>query len=328
MLSICSKKTALAASSICAAIVSFSLPAIAQNWPDKAIRIIAPSAPGGGFDLTARMFAEKLGPALGANVVVENKTGAGTRLGTEIAAQSAPDGYTLVIGSLSNFAHNAAIYKEMKHDPVKDFVVLGIPVMFSYTLVARPDFPIKTLKGIIDYAKANPDKLTYGGGKGTGQQTAMAVVSSIAGVKLLPVPYRGAQAVYQDLLAGRIDLYFDNSSTARPLVEAARVIPIVVSAKKRLPFHPDIPTVRETGIADFDQESWFGLFAPAATPQPIVARLRAEMQKIADNPDVQKFWEKSGGVALNMPIAEQEKMVANDALRWKKLIADAGEQQD
>lgn len=328
MLSICYARSALAASCIHAAIAGVSLPALAQNWPDKTIRIIAPSAPGGGFDLTARMFAEKLGPALGANVVVENKTGAGTRLGTEIAAQSAPDGYTLVIGSLSNFAHNAAIYKEMKHDPVEDFVVLGIPVMFSYTLVARPDFPIKTLKGVIDYARANPEKLTYGGGKGTGQQTAMAVVSSIAGVKLLPVPYRGAQAVYQDLLAGRIDLYFDNSSTARPLVEAGRVIPIVVSAKKRLPFHPDIPTVRETGVADFDQESWFGLFAPAATPQPIVARLRAEMQKVAGNRDVQAFWEKSGGVALNMPIAEQEKMVADDALRWKKLIADAGEQQD
>ena len=302
--------------------------ALAQAWPDRTIRIIAPSAPGGGFDLTARMFAEKLGPALGANVVVENKTGAGTRLGTELAAQSAPDGYTLVIGSLSNFAHNAAIYKEMKHDPVKDFVVLGIPVMFSYTLVSRNDLPLNTLKELIDYARANPEKLTYGGGKGTGQQTAMAVVSSLAGVKLLPVPYRGAQAVYQDLLAGRIDLYFDNSSTARPLIEAGRVKPIVVSARKRLPFHPDVPTVRETGLADFDQESWFGLFAPAATPQPVVARLRAEMEKIAINADVRAFWEKSGGVALNMPVAEQEKMVAEDAKRWKKLIADAGEQQD
>ena len=156
----------------------------------------------------------------------------------------------------------------------------------------------------------------------------MAVLSHITGAKLTSVPYRGAQAVHQDLLAGRIDLYFDNSSTARPLIEAGRVRPIVVSAKKRLPYHPDVPTVRETGIADFDQESWFGLFALAGTPQPIIERMRTEMKKIADNPEVRAFWLKAGGVPLDMTIAEQEKMVADDLVRWKKLIVEAGEQQE
>ena len=311
-----------------AAVAAIEGRAFAQTWPDRQIKIIAPSAPGGGFDLTARVFAERLGQALGATFVVENRTGAGTRLGSELAAQAAPDGYTLLLGALPNIVHNTGFYKTLRYDPAKDFKVLGIPVMFSYTLVVPPESPFKSLKDVVDFAKANPEKLNYGGGKGTGQQVGMSVVAYLAGIKLTSVPYRGAQAVYQDLLAGRIDLYFDNSSTARPLIEGGRVRPLVVSAKKRLPFHPDIPTVRETGIADFDQESWFGLFAPAATPQPIIDRLRLEMKKIAENADVRAFWEKSGGVALNMTIEEQEKMIAEDGMRWKKMIIDAGEQQE
>lgn len=312
----------------CAAAMSLAGPVNAQQWPERQIKIIAPSAPGGGFDLTARVFADKLGAALGVGVIVENRTGAGTRLGTEIAAQAAPDGYTLLLGALPNIVHNAGFYKTLRYDPLKDFKVIGIPVMFSYTLVVPQDSPFKTIKDLTDYAKANPDKLNFGGGKGTGQHLGMAVVAHLAGLKVTPVPYRGAQAVYQDLLAGRIDMYFDNSSTARPLIEGGRVRPLVVSAKKRLPYHPEVPTVREAGLADFDQESWFGLFALSATPQPIVDRLRAEMQKVADNPEVHAFWEKSGGVPLRMTLAEQEKMVAEDFVRWKKVIIDAGEQQE
>jgi len=308
---------------IAAAVALFTAPAVAQNWPERQIKIIAASAPGGGFDLTARLFAEKLGQSLGASFIVENRTGAGTRLGTEIAAQSAPDGYTFLIGALPNMVHNTGFYKSLRYDPLKDFKVIGIPVMFSYTLVVPNESPFKTFKDLVDFARANPEKLNYGGGKGTGQQVDTAVVAHLAGLKLTAVPYRGAQAVYQDLLAGRIDLYFDNSSTARPLVEAGRVRPLVVSAKKRLPFHPDVPTVRETGIADFDQESWFGLFALSATPQPIIDRMRAEMAKIAKDREVRAFWEKAGGT-----IEEQEKMIAQDSVRWKKMIIDAGEQQE
>ncbi len=308
--------------------VAIASPALAQTWPDRQIKIIAPSAPGGGFDLTARMFADRLSKALGVGVIVENRTGAGTRLGTEMAAQAAPDGYTLVIGALPNMVHNTGFYKTLRFDPLKDFVILGIPVMFSYTLVVPADSQFKTFKQLVDYARANPEKLNYGGGKGTGQQVGTAIVAHMAGLKLTSVPYRGAQAVYQDLLSGRIDLYFDNSSTARPLVEGGQVRALVVSAKQRLPFHPDIPTVRETGVADFDQEGWFGLFALAATPKPIVERLRAEMQKITDNPEVRAFWEKSGGVPLSMSLEAQEKMLREDLVRWKKMIIDAGEQQE
>jgi tripartite-type tricarboxylate transporter receptor subunit TctC len=322
------RRKGAAALAFAAATALLTVPAMAQNWPDRQIKIIAASAPGGGFDLTARLFAEKLGQALGASFIVENRTGAGTRLGTELAAQSAPDGYTFLIGALPNMVHNTGFYKNLRYDPPRDFKVVGIPVMFSYTLVVPNESPFKTFKDLVDFARANPEKLNYGGGKGTGQQVGTAVVAHLAGLKLTAVPYRGAQAVYQDLIAGRIDLYFDNSSTARPLVEAGRVRPLVVSSKKRLPFHPDVPTVRETGIADFDQESWFGLFALAATPQPIIDRMRAEMSKIAKDPEVRAFWEKVGGVPLDMTIEEQEKMIAQDSVRWKKMIIDAGEQQE
>ena len=311
-----------------AALLCAAHPAQAQKWPERQIKIIAASAPGGGFDLTARVFADRLGTALGTSFIVENRTGAGTRRGTEAAAQAAPDGYTFLVGALPNIVHNTGFYKTLRYDPQKDFRVLGIPVMFPYTLVVPTSSPFQSLKDLVDYAKANPEKLNYGGGKGSGQQVATAIVAHIAGIKLTAVPYRGAQAVHQDLLAGRIDLYFDNSSTARPLVEGGRLRAIVVSAKQRLPYHPDVPTVRETGIADFDQESWFGLFALSATPEPIVERMRAEMKKIAENPEVRSFWEKSGGVPLNMTIAEQEKMIAQDLVTWKKRIIDAGEQQE
>ena len=299
--------------------------AFAQSWPDKPLRLVVPQPAGGGYDLVGRVAADKLTQLLGQSVIVENKTGAGTRAGTDFVAKAPADGYTLLVGASPNIVFNPALYKDLPHDTVKDFTPAGVFVNFTYTLVARPDLPQKSLRELVAFAKANPDKITYAsGGLGTGQHIAMAVLSHLAGIKTVHVPYRGAQAAYQDVMAGRVDLFFDNVTTARPLIDGAKVQALATSSSKRVPVHPDLPTVKETGAADFVLETWFGIFVHANTPKPILERLRAEMSKIAAMPDVIERFAKMGATPVNPSVSELEKMVRDDVLLWKKLLNDAG----
>jgi tripartite-type tricarboxylate transporter receptor subunit TctC len=294
-------------------------------WPNRTITLIAPNPPGGGFDTVARVLAERLRPILGQSIIVENRTGAGTRVGTQAAARAPADGYTLLIGALSNIALNPGLYDKLPYDPARDFKLIGLAVTWSYTLVARRDLPQASLTELIAFAKANPEKITYGSaGNGSGQHVAMAVTEKLAGVKFTHVPYRGAQEAYQDLLAGRIDLLFDISSTAKPQVDGGAVKALAVSSKERQPFHPDVPSVYETGVAPLDMESWFGLFAPAATPEPILVKLRAAMAQVMATPDVQALFAKSGGRVSNLSAAQAEDKVMSDIARWTALIPQAG----
>ena len=295
-----------------------------QAYPDRPIKLIVPQPPGGGFDTVARILAERLGPAIGQAVVVENRTGAGTLVGTEAAAKSPADGYTLLLGALSNIALNPGLYAKLPYDPLKDFTPIGLAVTWSYTLVARKDLPYKDLKELISFARANPEKITYASaGKGSGQHIAMAVTEKLAGVKFTHVPYRGAQPAYQDILGGRVDLFFDISSTARAQVEGGTVRALAVSSKDRQSFHADTPSVYETGVAPLDMESWFGLFAPAQTPAPIIARLRTELAAVLARPDVSELFAKTGGRVLKLSAEETDKLIRSDVERWTKLIRDA-----
>ena len=304
---------------------AFAGPAGAQTWPDRPIRLVVPQPPGGGYDLVGRVAADKLQQLLGQTVIVENKTGAGTRAGTDFVAKAPADGYTLLVGAPPNIVYNPVLYKDLPHDPQKDFVPAGLFVAFTYTLVTRNDLPQKTLKEVFAFAKANPDKLTYAsGGPGTGQHIAMAVLSNLTGVKTVHVPYRGAQAAYQDVIAGRVDLFFDNVTTARPLVDGGQVRAIATSSPSRVPVHPDVPTVKETGIADFTMQTWFGVFVHSGTPKPIVERLRVEMRKIGAMPDVVERFSKMGATPINPTIPDIEKLVNDDSRLWRKLLADAG----
>ena len=296
----------------------------AQTYPDRPVKIIVPSSPGGGFDVVGRVLAERLQRLHGQGFVVENRTGAGTLVGTEAVMQAPADGYTLLVGGLSNMALNPGLYAKIAYDPVRDFTPLGLVVSWSYTLIARKDAPYKDLRAMIDYARANPDKLTVGYGKGSGQHIAIAALENATGVKFLYVPYRGAQPVYQDLLTGRIDLYFENSQTAMPHVEGKAVTPLAVSSKMRQAFHPDVPTVTETGLAPMDMETWFGLYAPVATPKPIVETLRASVAKIAADPEVMALFRKIGGRPLAMTPPETEAFVRSELERWTKLLKTIG----
>jgi len=317
----------VAATLACTALLA-SAPVMAQSgtdWPSRTITIVAPQPPGGGFDTVARVLADRMRPILGQSVIVENRTGAGTRVGTQSAAKAPADGYTLMIGALSNMALNPGLYDNLPYDPIKDFKLVGMAVTWSYTLVARKDLPMKDLKEVITYAKANPEKMTYASaGLGSGQHIASAVMLKLADAKVTHVPYRGSQDAYQDILGGRVDLFFDISSAAKSQVDAGTVKALAVSSKERQPSHPDVPSVFETGVAPLDMESWFGLFAPAGTPEPVLVKLRAAMAQVMAMPDVQELFAKSGGQVPKNSAAEQETKVRSDIERWTKLIREAG----
>jgi tripartite-type tricarboxylate transporter receptor subunit TctC len=307
-------------------VLTLTLPCRADDaWPSHPIRIISPGGPGGGFDTSARVIADKLGPALEDAIVVENKPGAGSLLGTEAVLNAPADGYSILLGGLSNIALNVGLYRDLPYDPLKDLVPVGLAVKWSFTLVSRLDLPQKTLKDVIDFARLNPGKMTYGStGNGTGQHIAMAVTANLAGVKMQHVPYRSAAEAYQDILGGRIDLMFDNTTSAMALVNSGRVRALAVSSPARQSVHPDVPTVAETGVAPLDMETWFGLFVRAGTPAPIIEKLRTAMAEITSDPALIKTFAATGGQTYHLSPQETEALIKNDVIRWKKLITDTG----
>jgi tripartite-type tricarboxylate transporter receptor subunit TctC len=296
----------------------------AQAYPNRPIRVIVPQPPGGGFDLVARTLAEPLSRVMGNPVVVENRPGAGMLVGTEAVAKSEADGHTILLGAKPNIAFNAGLYDKLPYDPRADFVPVGLATWNDYTLVARNDLPYGSLREILEYARANPGKLTYASaGNGTGQHISAAVTFHRAGVQVTHVPYKGAGPAYQDLIPWRVDLFFDNSATAQPHIDSARVKAIAVAGTQRLAALPNVPTVRESGV-DFDNETWIGYFVRSGTPAPILAKLRADFDKVLAMPDVVSSLEKRGYRVIRLSPDKTEQLVASDIEKWKQLIRSAG----
>ncbi|CAN5518137.1 tripartite tricarboxylate transporter substrate binding protein [soil metagenome] len=300
------------------------MPAAAQAaFPTRPLRLIVPQPPGGGFDFVARVLAERLGKPLGQAVVVENRAGSGTLVGTDLAAKATPDGYTLLLGSVSNLALNMGLYKNLPYDSLRDFEPLGLAVSYSYTLMCRKDLPFNSLQEVVAYAKANPGKLSYASaGNGSGQHVVAAALWHLAGVQLTHVPYRGAQPAYQDLVGGRVDLFFDLSSTARVQIDAGTVRPLATSGSARLASMPNVPTLNESGVAKLELESWFGLFAPARTSPEILERLRKDLAGVIASPEVAEIFRKAGGKPLNLSLAETRALVRGDIERLVKLVRE------
>ncbi|MDP1743049.1 tripartite tricarboxylate transporter substrate binding protein [Polaromonas sp.] len=320
------RRLALVAAMAALANVAALLPSHAQSgaYPNRVVKVIVPQPPGGGFDFVGRLLADRMGKQTGQGFIVENKPGSGTLVGTDFVAKAAPDGYTLLVGSVSNIALNPGLYRSLPYDSLKDFEPVGLAVGYSYTLMARKDLPLASLKEVVAYAKANPGKLTYASaGNGSGQHVLPAALWHLAGVQITHVPYRGAQAAYQDLLGGRVDLFFDLSPTARVQVDAGNVKALAVSGGQRNPMHPDVPTVQETGVATLELESWFGFFVPARTPPDVLARLRTDLSKVIAAPDVMEAFRKAGGKPMSLNAAETRALVQRDVERWTKLIRDA-----
>lgn len=310
---------------LCAAALALPFAAFAQSYPNKPVRIVVPQPPGGGFDTVGRLIADRMGKVSGQSFVVENRTGSGTLVGTDFAAKAPADGYTLLVGSVSNLALNPGLYANLPYDSLRDFEPVGLLVSYSYTLVGRKDLPMKSLQEVLAYAKANPGKLNYASaGTGSGQHVLAAALWHLAKVDVAHVPYRGAQPAYQDLLGGRVDLFFDLSPTARVQVDAGNAKALAVSGAARNAMHPQVPTVLESGAADLQLESWFGLFAPARTPPEALQKLRADFARVAAMPDVQEALVKAGGKPMALIGDDARAVVQRDVEHWSRLVKTLG----
>jgi tripartite-type tricarboxylate transporter receptor subunit TctC len=293
------------------------------GYPDRPVKIIVPIGPGGSYDLVGRQLADALSKRMGQSFVVENKPGAGTVVGTQAASQSDPDGYTLVIGGLSNMAFNSALYSKLAYDPRKDFVPVALIYKFGYVMVGRKDLPQSKLQDIVAAAKANPGSISVAtAGVGTGQHLVAAAFMKAAGVKFQEIPYKGSPPAFTDLLGGRIDLFFDSNSAGLPYVQSGQAKGIAVLSSKRSPLAPDVPTMSEAGVPGLDVDSWLGIFAPAKTPPDVIAKLRRDIR--ASLPELKERFEKSGGEVWDLPDDKLDAFIASEYDNWTKLIREAG----
>lgn len=299
--------------------------ALAQDYPSKTVRIIVPSAPGGGYDVIGRLLAERLSQEFPQPFVVENRVGGGTVLGTQTAAAAPGDGYTLLVGGLANMAFNLAMHSDLRYHPVNDFTPVAMVGAFTYALVVRKDLPVASLAELVRHARAHPGKLTIAtSGVGTGQHVSALLLKRFGEVDLLVINYKGAQPAYIDLMAGRVDLFFDNTTTARPFIADRRVKPLVTSGSVRDALLPDVPTVAEAGMKEFVLDSWLGLFAPARTPAAVVERLRAATLKGLENPEARRRLEASGWRLMSMSAEETRAFVRREAEKWPAILRQAG----
>jgi tripartite-type tricarboxylate transporter receptor subunit TctC len=294
----------------------------AQSYPERPVRIIVPIGPGGSYDFVGRLLANRLSALLGQSFFVENRTGAGTLVGTQSAAAAPPDGYTLLVGGLSNIVFNFALYQKVGYD-LNDFAPIALVYTFPYVMVARRDLPQTSLAEIISYARQSPGKLTIAhAGSGSGQQIVGAAFMRLTGTTMVEVPYRTTQGAYPDMLAGRVDLLFDSAAAALPYIAANKVRGIALLAPQRYRTVPDLPTITEAGLPGLGIESWIGLFAPARTPPEVLDRLRSATRIAAD--ELKPQFENSGGGLMQMPVAETDKFIKSEFELWTRVIRDAG----
>ena len=313
--------TALLAAMLVAAPLLSATAQTTSTFPSRLLTVVVPVGPGGSYDYLGRLLGDGLSKELGQAVVVENRPGAGTVVGTTYAVKSAPDGYTMVVGGVGSIAQAPALTRDLPYNPTRDLLPLQLVSTNGYTLIARPDLAQKTLPELIAYARANPGKLTIGTpGQGSGQAVGAALFKSLAGIDLLEVQFKGAPPIYTELLAGRIDLFFDATGTAQPFVKSGKVRAIVTSGETRE--LPDVPTFRESGLPELVLSSWTGLFVPAATPRPVVLRLRQAIDKVVSTPAFKEQLSARNFSPFSTP--DVEAFVRAENQRWPALLAKAG----
>ncbi|WP_399686210.1 Bug family tripartite tricarboxylate transporter substrate binding protein [Xenophilus sp.] len=313
---------ALAGAGLAAAALLMPAAASAEAWPAKPVKVIVNFPPGGAADQLARLVGQPLSEALGQPVVIENRGGANGNIGGEAVARSAPDGYTLLMSSGGMVSVNPHLYQKMSFDPAKDLVPVAAAARVLVYLVVRPDLPPKNVQEFTAYLKARPGKLSYGSpGVGSSPHLAGEMFKSQTGTFATHVPYRGAAPALQDLLAGQIDFYFD-PGIALQHVKAGKLRMLAVGSPKRSPLFPDVPTLDEAGFKGFDADTVFGFYAPAGTPQPVIAKLNAEINKVLAMPAVQERIAQLGGEAApGTPEAFHERAMA-DSVRFGAIIKE------
>ena len=293
----------------------------AQPYPSRAIRLIVPLAPGGPSDILARSMGQKLSESMKQAVLVDNRTGAGGTLGTDLAAKSAPDGYTMLLVAVATYTINAGLYPKLPYDPHKDLTPVTILAGAPYILVVHPALPVRTVKQLIALAKARPGELNYSsGGAGTGPHLATEVFKANAGINVVHIPYKGAGPALNDLVAGQVQLQLANMIASLPLVQSGRLRAIAVSGSTRSARLPEVPTIAEAGIGGLDDVGGHMIMVPGATPREIIARLHQELVKVLQQPEVKARLASEGAEIFGTPPDETAAIIRNDIQKWAKVI--------
>jgi tripartite-type tricarboxylate transporter receptor subunit TctC len=297
-------------------------PVAGQNYPVKPIRLIVPYPPGGPTDLVGRSIGQKLTEAWGQQVIVENRAGAASAVGTEVAARAPADGYTLLLGTSAGFCVNPALGGKLPYDPERDFSPITLLVVNPQILVVHPSMPVNSVKTLIALAKRRPGQINYASvGNASPQHLGMEMLKSMTSIDMVHVPYKGTAPAVTDILAGNVSLMFNSMPSVLPQARAGRLRGLAVSSAKRSAAAPDIPTVAEAGVPGFDYVTWYGLFAPAGTPREIVSRLNAQVAKILAEPELAKRFAGQGAEPLSNSPDQLAQYRRAEYERWRKLIA-------
>ncbi|CAN7739979.1 tripartite tricarboxylate transporter substrate binding protein [Pseudorhodoferax sp. LjRoot39] len=304
-------------------------PAAAQAYPSKPITMIVPFSAGGTTDILARIVGQALSTELGQSVVIDNRAGAGGNIGGQLAARAPADGYTLFMGTVGTHAINEALYKKMPFNPIKDFAPLSRVANVPNLLVAHPSQPFKTVPELIAYAKANPGKVNFGSsGSGSSIHLSGELFKSMAKVDMVHIPYKGSAPAVNDLLGNQIAIMFDNMPSAIQHVRAGKLRPIAVTTAKRSPELPDVPTIAESGVPGYEATSWFGLFAVAGTPAPIVTQLSKALVKVLNQPDVKAKIVAQGGEVVAETPEQFAAFIKAETAKWGKVVKESGASVD
>jgi tripartite-type tricarboxylate transporter receptor subunit TctC len=300
-----------------------SLVTAAQSYPSRPIRLIVPYPPGGPTDLVGRSIGQKLTEAWGQQVVVENRAGAASAVGTEVAARSPADGYTLLLGTSAGFCISPALGGKLPYDPERDFSPITMLVINPQILVVHPSMPVRSVKELVLLAKNRPGQINYASvGNASPQHLGMEMLKNMTGISMVHVPYKGTVPAVTDILAGNVSLMFNSMPSVLPQATAGKLRGIAVSSARRSAAAPDIPTVAEAGVPGFEYVTWYGLFAPAGTPRDIVTRLNSQVVKILSEPDLAKRFASQGAEPLGNTPEQLSQYRRSEFERWRKLIAE------
>ncbi len=323
-------KVRLAGLALSAAVVGLGAgEGLAQGYPSRAIRFIAAFPPGSASEILGRVVGQKLHERLGQPVVVETRPGAGGTIGADLVAKSAPDGYTILVGSSAEITVGVSLYAKLPYDPVKDLAPIIVIGPVPNILVVNPSVPVTSVKELVALAKSKPGQLNFGSsGNGTTSHLAGEMLKLQAGIDMVHIPYRGSPPALTDLLGGRISVMFAPLTTALPHVRAGKLVALAVSSPKRSPATPEVPTLMESGFPDFEASIWFGFLAPAATPKDIVTKLNAEIGRILQVPDVRETLSKQGAEPVGGTPEEYGALIRRDIAKWAKVVKESGARID
>jgi len=299
--------------------------AFAQDFPVRPVKIVVPAAAGGPTHITAQLLADKMQASLGQPVIVEPKPGAGNNLGAEFVARSAPDGYTLLFATTGTHSINQTLFKKLPFDPINDFAPVSLVVQYPLMLVVNNDLPVHSVKELIEYAKKNPGKLNRAsGGMGTSMHLSGELFVRQANIDAPHIPYKGSAPALNDLMGGHVQLMFDSMITTMPLVEGGKVRALAVTGKKRSPAVPNIPTLAESGLPDYEATGWTGIVAPAGTPPAVITKLNASIVQAIKSPDIQQAFAKQAAEPVGSTPEEFAAFIRKETDKWGKTIRAAG----